>query len=183
MRERERERVWGGAERERRRGRIGSRLQAPSCPPRARRGARTHRARDHDLSRRRMLSRPSPPRRPSTTILFVVHCSPRFREASAPLCARPLQGNRQWIQTDICPVAAERSHALLEAEEPWRGRPRRSQCLTVSPARTGRRGRGYERPGPLCGACGFSEHPGGFWRVLASARVCARAGGFSPADS
>ena len=48
-RERETEREWGGAEREGdTESEAGSRLQAVS--PRARRGARTHEPRDHDLS-------------------------------------------------------------------------------------------------------------------------------------
>ena len=41
---------------ERGRHRITSRLQALSCQHRARRGARTHRPRDHDLSRSQMLN-------------------------------------------------------------------------------------------------------------------------------
>ena len=41
---------------ERGRHRIGSRLQALSCQRKARRGAQTHRPRDHDLSRRQMLN-------------------------------------------------------------------------------------------------------------------------------
>ena len=56
-----------GRNRERGRHRIGSRLQAPSCQRRARRGARTHGLRDHDLSRSRTLnrrrSRPGAPKR------------------------------------------------------------------------------------------------------------------------
>uniref|UniRef100_A0ABI7Z585 Caspase recruitment domain family member 14 n=1 Tax=Felis catus TaxID=9685 RepID=A0ABI7Z585_FELCA len=46
---RETEHKWGRS-RERGRHRIGSSLQGPSRQPRARRGARTHRPRDHDLS-------------------------------------------------------------------------------------------------------------------------------------
>ena len=47
QRETEHERGMG---RERGRHRIGNRLQALSCQHRARRGAQTHRPRDHDLS-------------------------------------------------------------------------------------------------------------------------------------
>ena len=50
---------------------IGSRLQAPSCQHRARRGARTHEPWDHDLSRSRLLnllSHPGAPRRPNFQI-------------------------------------------------------------------------------------------------------------------
>ena len=54
----------GGAERERGRHRIQSRLQAPSRQPRARHGARTHRPRDHDQSRSRTLNRLSHPGAP-----------------------------------------------------------------------------------------------------------------------
>ena len=53
-REKERENMSGGGPR--RRQRIGSRLQAPSCQHRARRGARTHKPRDHDLSWSRTLN-------------------------------------------------------------------------------------------------------------------------------
>ena len=42
----------------------GSGLQAPSCPHRARRGARSHEPRDRDLSRSRSLNRRSPPGAP-----------------------------------------------------------------------------------------------------------------------
>ena len=53
----------GGAEREREGGRhrIRSRLQAPSCQHRARRGARIHGPQDYDLSQSRMLNRLSHP--------------------------------------------------------------------------------------------------------------------------
>ena len=50
-----------GRGRERGRHRIGNRLQALSCQHRARRGARTHRLRDHDLGRSRTLNRLSHP--------------------------------------------------------------------------------------------------------------------------
>ena len=53
-----------GRGRERGRPRIQSRLQAPSCRHRARRGAGTHEPRDHDLSRSQMLNRLSPPGAP-----------------------------------------------------------------------------------------------------------------------
>ncbi|XP_049479363.1 uncharacterized protein LOC125917974 [Panthera uncia] len=60
-----RERVQvGEGQRARRRHRIRSRLQAPSCQHRARRGARTHRPRDQDLSRSRTLNRLSHPGAP-----------------------------------------------------------------------------------------------------------------------
>ena len=55
----------GGAERDRGRHRIPSRLQAPSCRHRARRGAPTHEPRDHDLSRSRTLHRLSHPGAPN----------------------------------------------------------------------------------------------------------------------
>ena len=53
-----------GRGRERGRHRSRSRLQALSCQHRARRGARTHRPRDHDLSRSRMLNPLSHPGAP-----------------------------------------------------------------------------------------------------------------------
>ena len=62
--ETETERKWGRG-RERGRPRIRSRLQAPSCLHRARRGARTHELWDHDLSWSRtlnLLSTQAPPR-------------------------------------------------------------------------------------------------------------------------
>ena len=52
----------GGAEREG--DRTGSRLQAPSCQHRVRRGARTHKPWDHDLSRSPMLRQLSHPGAP-----------------------------------------------------------------------------------------------------------------------
>ena len=58
--DRERQSMSGGGP-ERGRPRIGSRLQAPSCQHRARRGARTHGPRDRDLSRSWTLNRPSHP--------------------------------------------------------------------------------------------------------------------------
>ena len=48
--ERERDSMSEGRGRKRGRHRIPSRLQAPSCQHRARRGAQTHKLRDHDLS-------------------------------------------------------------------------------------------------------------------------------------
>ena len=63
--ERETDRQTGRCERgrgrERGRHRIGNRLQAPSSPHRARRGARTHAPRDHDRSPSRTLNPLSPP--------------------------------------------------------------------------------------------------------------------------
>ena len=56
LRQRETEHEWGRG-RERGRRRIRSRLQALSCQHRAQHGARTHRLRDHDLSRSWMLNR------------------------------------------------------------------------------------------------------------------------------
>ena len=53
-----------GRVRERGRHRIGNRLQALSCQPRARRGARTHGPQDHDLSRSRTPNRLSHPGTP-----------------------------------------------------------------------------------------------------------------------
>ena len=55
-----------GRGRERGRHRIRSRLQALSCQHRARRGARTHRPWDHDLSRSWTLNRLSHPGAPSS---------------------------------------------------------------------------------------------------------------------
>ena len=54
----------GRAEREKGRHRIWSRLQALSCQHRARRGARTHKPRDHDLSQSRTLIHLSYPSAP-----------------------------------------------------------------------------------------------------------------------
>ena len=64
LRDRERQSMSGrGAERETdtHTHRIPSRLQAPSCQHRARRGARTHEPRDRDLSRSQTLHRRSHP--------------------------------------------------------------------------------------------------------------------------
>ena len=58
-----------GKGRERGRHRIQSRLQAMSCQHRAQRGARTHRPRDRDLSRSRMLHRLSHPGVPNLATL------------------------------------------------------------------------------------------------------------------
>ena len=63
------EHEWGRG-RERGRPRIRSRLQALSCQHRARRGARTHRLRDHDLSRSRTLNRLSHPGALTNTFFF-----------------------------------------------------------------------------------------------------------------
>ena len=68
-RETEHERARG---RERGRHRIQSRLQALSCQHRAPHGARTHRPRDHDLSRSRTLNRLSHPGAPGIR-WFTVH--------------------------------------------------------------------------------------------------------------
>ena len=71
-RERERERVHAleqGRGRERGRCRIRSRLQAPSCQHRARRGARTHQPWDHDLSWSQMLNGLSHPGAPDSWFL------------------------------------------------------------------------------------------------------------------
>ena len=57
-----------GRGRERGKHRIGSRLQALSHQPRARRGARTRRPRDRDLSRSRTLNRLSHPGAPQTCL-------------------------------------------------------------------------------------------------------------------
>ena len=58
----------GGAERERGRCRIRSRLQAPSRRHRARRGARTHEPRDRARSQSRGRLTTEPPRRPCNLI-------------------------------------------------------------------------------------------------------------------
>ena len=63
LREREREHTNWGRDRERRH-RIWSRLQALSCQPRGRRGARTHEPWDRDLSLSQTLNRLSPPGAP-----------------------------------------------------------------------------------------------------------------------
>ena len=61
----ERERAWmGKGQRERGRHRVRSRPQAPSCQPRAQRGAWTHKPRDHDVSRSQTLKRLSHPGAP-----------------------------------------------------------------------------------------------------------------------
>ena len=62
-----------GRARERGRHSIRNRLQALSCQHRARRGARTHRPRDHDLSRSRSLNRLSHPGAPMCK-LFKAPC-------------------------------------------------------------------------------------------------------------
>ena len=67
QRETEHERGRG---RKRGRHRIGNRLQAPSHQPRARRGARTHGLRDHDLSRSRPLNRLSHPGAPNVYLFL-----------------------------------------------------------------------------------------------------------------
>ena len=63
--DRERQSMNGGGS-ERGRHRIRNRLQALSCQPRARRGARTHGPRDHDLGRSRTPNRLSHPGAPSS---------------------------------------------------------------------------------------------------------------------
>ena len=67
--ETERDRAWTGRGRERGRHRIWNRLQALSHQPRARRGAQTHRLRDHDLSGSRPLNRLSHPGAPVLSVL------------------------------------------------------------------------------------------------------------------
>ena len=75
MTERERETEHEqGRGRERGRHRIPSRLQALSCQHRARRGARTHGPRDHDLSRSQTLNRLSHPGAPSLAQLLKYPC-------------------------------------------------------------------------------------------------------------
>ena len=59
-----------GKGRERRRHRIWSRFQTPSCQYRARRGARIHELWDHDLSWSRMLKRLSHPGVPCFTFII-----------------------------------------------------------------------------------------------------------------
>ena len=59
-----------GRGRERGRHRIRNRLQALSAQHRARRGARTHRPRDHDLSPSPTLNRPSHPGAPNSGYFF-----------------------------------------------------------------------------------------------------------------
>ena len=68
LRQRETEHEWGEGQRE---GdtEFGSRLQAPSCQHRARRGARTCEPQDHDLSRSRTLNRLSHPSTPNRSFL------------------------------------------------------------------------------------------------------------------
>ena len=66
MRETEHEQGRG---RERGRHTVGSRLQAPSCPHRARRGARIHEPWDRDLSQSRTLNRLSHPGAPSLFLM------------------------------------------------------------------------------------------------------------------
>ena len=70
MRETETECEWVRG-REKGRHRIQSRLQAPSCQHRARRGARTHGLWDHDLSWSRTLNRLSHPGAPTVRFLTV----------------------------------------------------------------------------------------------------------------
>ena len=67
---------------ERGRHRIRSRLQAPSCQRRARRGARTHELRDHDLSRSQTLDRLNHPGAPENTLLNRPGCGACFGHPS-----------------------------------------------------------------------------------------------------
>ena len=79
-----------GRGRERHTHRIRSRLQAPSCQHRARRGARTHRPRDHDLSRSRTLNRRSHPGGPTRGYIFKVGVptGQRWNHAGEPCTLR-----------------------------------------------------------------------------------------------
>ena len=73
--ERDRARA-GKGQRERERDRVQSRLQAPSCRHRARRGARTHQLCDQDLSRSQTLHRLSHPGAPSN--LCILNAQPHL---------------------------------------------------------------------------------------------------------
>ena len=76
--ERQRQSVSGGGGRERGRHRIRSRLQAPSCWHRDRRGTQTHELQDHDLSRIQTLNRLSHPGTP-LPFLFQLSLIPVFQ--------------------------------------------------------------------------------------------------------
>ena len=80
----ERERVHNHGEGQRERERQNLK-QAPHCQPRARRGARTHEARDHDLSRSRrlnQLSHPGAPKLPFLKCTFNFFFFNLFRETA-----------------------------------------------------------------------------------------------------
>ena len=83
MRQRETEHEQGRG-RERGRHRMGSRLQALSHQPRARRGARTRGPRDRDLSRSRTLNLLSHPGAPTWTSIVTVP-SPGTPDPPSPL--------------------------------------------------------------------------------------------------
>ena len=67
---RQRDRAWTGEGQREREAQNPKQAPAPSCQPRAWRGARTHRPRDRDLSRSRTLNRLSHPGAPCAHILI-----------------------------------------------------------------------------------------------------------------
>ena len=82
--ERERERAnmsGGGAERDRDRDRVWSRLQAPSCQHRARRGAWTQELREHNLSWRQTLNQLS---HPGVPMLSFFKCGKEWKGLESP---------------------------------------------------------------------------------------------------
>ena len=88
----------GGAERGRHR--IRSRLQALSCQPRAWRGARTPRPRDHDLSQSRPLNRLSHPGTPKSIL-------------NVRLTFRPFSGSQNNLRVTSSPSTLATSCSIL----------------------------------------------------------------------
>ena len=81
----------GGRGRERGRHRIRSRIQTLSCQHKARRGARTHRLRDHDLSQSLTFNPLSYPGAPSYMIFYVIQSIYKKR-TPGPLCINGERG-------------------------------------------------------------------------------------------
>ena len=105
LRQRETEHEQGRG-RERGRHRIGSRLQALSHQPRARRGARTHRPRDRDLSWSRTLNRLSQPGAPKC--LFILE-----RESASQGGAEGRKKTQNLKQTPGSELSAQ---SLMQAQ-------------------------------------------------------------------
>ena len=164
MREGERQSAsGGGAERERGRHGIRSRLRAPSCQHRARRGARTHRPRDHDPSRSGTLNRLSPPGAPLLLCFLRTLQFPRPPSPS-PTQARALPpprkelgpGRGSWIlATQTAPILG---HRRVQGKPLPREVPSLLQTRASVPPTPGQ-GRGSalaQRLGSVCARSGGS---------------------------
>ena len=115
-----------GAERKRERDRVQSRLQAPSCRHRARRGARTHQLCDQDLSRSQTPHRLSHPGAPSN--LCILNAQPHLsivlsvcldQEQTDHAASTPL-GPTALTHTLPPPLTNEEPRVLSERKMPSR---------------------------------------------------------------